>query len=73
MSMAANFVLSIPVLVPLFWILWFPDAAPSWLGVLALVLGIGFGALWLWIGVRLGGKRLDTRGPEVLLQLQKFS
>ncbi|MGI4894118.1 MAG: hypothetical protein ACRYF3_03275 [Janthinobacterium lividum] len=54
--------LAVPALVPavlaLVWTAWF--------GWLALVVGVGAGALWLWLGVTRGGAVLDRRAPEVL-------
>ncbi|MGV8851347.1 MAG: transporter [Rhodoglobus sp.] len=41
------------------------------LGWLALAIGVGFGATLLMIGVRWGGKILDERGAELLVQLQR--
>ncbi|WP_341951926.1 transporter [Salinibacterium sp. TMP30] len=41
------------------------------LGWIALLLGIGLGAALLVIGVRWGGKILDQRGAELLVQLQR--
>jgi ABC-2 type transport system permease protein len=40
---------------------WFP-----WLGWVSLAIGLGLGALAIWLGVRLGGRALDRRWPEVL-------
>lgn len=39
-------------------------------GWLSIVVGIALGTLFLVIGVRVGGKILDQRGPELLAQLQ---
>lgn len=41
------------------------------LGWLALLVGLGLGSGLLYIGVRWGGKILDERGPELLVQLQR--
>ncbi|WP_219948549.1 hypothetical protein [Salinibacterium sp. M195] len=41
------------------------------LGWSALVVGIGLGAGLLIVGVRWGGKILDERGTELLVQLQR--
>ncbi len=41
------------------------------LGWLALAMGIGLGSGLLLIGVRWGGKILDERGAELLVQLQR--
>jgi ABC-2 type transport system permease protein len=40
-------------------------------GWLAVVVGAGLGAGLLVLGVRVGGRILDSRGPELLVQLQK--
>lgn len=40
---------------------WWP-----WLGWVSLAIGLGVGALAIWLGVRLGGRALDRRWPEVL-------
>lgn len=37
-----------------------------WLGWLALPVGLGVGALAVWLGIRIGGDRLDRAWPEVL-------
>jgi len=40
-------------------------------GWLSIVVGLMVGATLLFLGVRLGGRILDQRGPELLVQLQK--
>ncbi|GAA2172236.1 hypothetical protein GCM10009846_09370 [Agrococcus versicolor] len=42
-------------------VVWMP-----WLGWLALPVGLGIGALAVWLGIRIGGDRLDRAWPEVL-------
>ncbi|MFC7430822.1 MULTISPECIES: hypothetical protein [unclassified Agrococcus] len=37
-----------------------------WVGWLALPVGLGIGALAVWLGIRIGGDRLDRAWPEVL-------
>jgi len=41
------------------------------LGWAALVVGLLLGAVLLVVGVRVGGRVLDRRGPELLVQLQR--
>ena len=40
-------------------------------GVLSLVVGLGLGGVLLVVGVKVGGRILDTRGPDLLSQLQR--
>lgn len=40
-------------------------------GLIALVLGIGLGTVFLVVGVRIGGRILDVRGPDLLAQLSR--
>lgn len=42
------------------------------LGVLALVVGVGVGALVLVLGIRIGGDTYDRRAPELLQRLVSF-
>lgn len=42
-----------------------------WLGIIVLVLGCGLGALFLVLGVRMGGAELDRHSPELLVKLQR--
>lgn len=42
-------------------VVWMP-----WLGWLALPVGLGVGGLVVWLGIRVGGDRLDRAWPEVL-------
>ena len=44
------------------------EAVWGWLG---LAVGVVLGAVFLVLGVRLGGRVLDGRAPELLLQLRK--
>lgn len=39
---------------------------PTWVGWLALPVGLVTGVLWVWLGVGRGGAVLDRRYPEVL-------
>ncbi|MFJ3957013.1 transporter [Arthrobacter sp. NPDC090010] len=43
------------------------------LGWINLVFGTALGAVLLWLGVRIGGRDIDRRGPELLAQLIKNS
>ncbi len=45
------------------------DAVWGWL---ALVVGIGLGALFLVLGMRWGGRLVDQRGPELLQQVMSY-
>jgi len=51
-------------------LLGFATGQPLW-GWLSIVVGLGLGSALLVLGVRLGGRILDQRGPELLAQLQK--
>lgn len=42
-----------------------------WLGIIGLVLGLGLGALFLVIGIRMGGTQLDRYSPELMVRLQR--
>ena len=42
-----------------------------WLGWVSLVLGLGVGALAVWLGVRIGGRALDRRWPEMLAAVSR--
>lgn len=42
-------------------VVWMP-----WLGWVALPVGLAVGALVVWLGIRIGGDRLDRAWPEVL-------
>jgi ABC-2 type transport system permease protein len=44
------------------------DALFGWL---ALGTGLVLGAVLLVLGVRIGGRMMDRRGPDLLAQLQK--
>ncbi|GIT81314.1 transporter [Leifsonia sp. LS1] len=44
------------------------DALWAWAG---LVVGVALGGVLLTVGARVGGRVLDARGPELLLQLRK--
>ena len=47
----------------------FATGEPLW-GVLSIVVGLALGTALLVVGVRVGGRILDRRGPELLVQLQ---
>lgn len=66
--MGVTFALSIPVLIVSILALVGGSVA---LGLLSVVVGVGLGALWLWLGIRQGGNTLDRRAPELLVQLAK--
>lgn len=40
-------------------------------GILSIVVGLALGGVLLALGVRIGGRILDQRGPELLAQLQR--
>lgn len=42
-----------------------------WLGWVSLALGLTVGALAIWLGVRIGGRALDRRWPEVLAAVSR--
>ncbi|HEV7184250.1 MAG: hypothetical protein ACHP7F_07790, partial [Actinomycetales bacterium] len=44
------------------------DALWGWLGLLA---GTALGVVLLLVGIRMGGRLLDARAPELLVQLSK--
>jgi ABC-2 type transport system permease protein len=48
----------------------FATGDPLW-GWLSIVVGLVLGSALLVLGVRLGGRILDSRGPEMLAQLQR--
>jgi ABC-2 type transport system permease protein len=48
----------------------FTTGQPLW-GWVALVVGLVLGPIELAIGVRYGGRILDRRAPQLLMQLQK--
>ncbi|MVA74765.1 hypothetical protein GC722_01755 [Auraticoccus sp. F435] len=56
-----SFVASLPVLAAGIGSLWI-----GWLQWVALLLAVGIGGVALWLGVRVGGRALDRRWPEVL-------
>ncbi|RKQ37167.1 hypothetical protein C1C97_003120 [Kocuria tytonis] len=61
--------LALPPLVLLFVHLGSGDPLWSWA---ALAVGLVEGAVLLWLGVRLGGKWLDARGPELLQEVAGY-
>ncbi|WP_405217950.1 hypothetical protein [Agrococcus sp. Ld7] len=42
-----------------------------WLGWLSLAIGLAVGALAIWLGVRIGGRALDRRWPELLAAVSR--
>lgn len=42
-----------------------------WLGWVSLAVGLAVGALAIWLGVRIGGRALDRRWPEVLAAVSR--
>ncbi|MER2134233.1 MAG: transporter [Arthrobacter sp.] len=62
--MAMQFVISLPMLVPA--ALYAFGAGSGW-GWVTLALGIVYGSAALVAGIRIGGRWLDKRAPEVLL------
>lgn len=58
---AGSFGLALPALALAVAALWVP-----WLAWVSLPVGVGTGALVLWLGLRQGGRRLDTHWPEAL-------
>lgn len=42
-----------------------------WLGWLSLALGLAVGALAIWLGVRIGGRALERRWPELLAAVSR--
>jgi ABC-2 type transport system permease protein len=67
-SWTALAVLALPEMILA--LLGFAIDQPS-LGWIALVVGVGLGMGLLVVGVRWGGKILDERGAELLVQLQR--
>jgi ABC-2 type transport system permease protein len=67
-SSMGTFVLSLPLAalaVGYFWV--------SWLGWLAVPVGVAMGLIVLRIGIRQGGKLLDRRWPEVMASVSERS
>ena len=67
--MGLMLLLALPPLVLLFVHLGSGAAVWSWL---ALAVGLVEGLVLLWLGVRLGGKWLDARGPELLQEVSGY-
>jgi ABC-2 type transport system permease protein len=51
-------------------LLGFATGEPLW-GILSIAVGLVLGSALLVVGVRVGGRILERRGPELLAQLQK--
>ncbi|MCC3296900.1 transporter [Arthrobacter caoxuetaonis] len=62
--MAVQFVIALPLLAPA--VAYLFGAGPLW-GWVALVVGVLYGAAAMIMGIRIGGRWLDRRAPEVLL------
>ncbi|RLY95207.1 hypothetical protein EAE32_05860 [Kocuria tytonicola] len=67
--MALMVLLALPPLVLLFVHLGTGAAVWSWA---ALAVGLAEGAILLWTGVRVGGKWLEARGPELLQEVAGY-
>ncbi|WP_347756682.1 hypothetical protein [Agrococcus sp. ProA11] len=64
--MAATLTVGAPAIGTAIASAWIP-----WLGWLSLALGLAVGALAIWLGVRLGGRALDRRWPELLAAVSR--
>ena len=62
--LAVQFVIALPLLVPA---ALYTFGAGGWWGWVTLVLGVVYGSAAMIAGIRIGGKWLDRRAPEVLL------
>jgi ABC-2 type transport system permease protein len=65
-TMLGTVILGLPTIalvVASFWV--------GWLGYLALLVGIATGLVVLMFGIRMGGKRLERRWPEVMLAVSE--
>ncbi|TFI04650.1 hypothetical protein E4P34_11340, partial [Kocuria rhizophila] len=62
-------VLALPSIVALF--VFLGSGAALW-GWIAVAVALAEGAALLWIGVHLGGKWLDARGPEMLQEVAGY-
>ena len=68
-TMGLIVVLALPSIVALF--VFLGSGAALW-GWIAVAVALAEGAALLWIGVRLGGKWLDARGPEMLQEVAGY-
>ncbi|GEK78919.1 hypothetical protein [Agrococcus baldri] len=66
LMVVAVWTVGLPVLGTAFAAMWLP-----WLGWVSLGLALGIGALSVWLGIRIGGRALERRWPEVLEQVSR--
>lgn len=64
---SATVALTLPAVVP-FVLAWRGSTTASWV---TLVLGLAVGAVATWVGVRVGGRLMDRRGPELLATVRR--
>lgn len=61
-NMVAAFVVALPMTLPAL----LAGIVAPWWGWVSVAAAVVLGPLWVWLGVRLGGARLDRTWPEVL-------
>lgn len=73
LSQTAGWLLVLVAASPPALLAWFAiSRASAVLGWVALVLGVVLGAVWLTVGVRVGGRLLDRRAPVLLQRVIAF-